>query len=89
MSDIRVRTNRNNNVVRVGQVSAVKVVASNQSAAVGSVDSLTNIGDVSMEGKGDNTFLMYDGTEYVHVTARRIVDISDGTQDDAFDAGSF
>ena len=89
MSDIRVRTNRNNNVVRVGRVSADKVVASNQSAAVGSVDSLTNVGDVSMEGKGDNTFLMFDGTEYVHVTARRIVDISDGTQDDAFDAGFF
>ena len=89
MSDIRVRTNRNNNVVRVGQANAIKVVASNQSAAVGTVESITNIGDVSMEGKSTNTFLMYDGTEYVHVTARNIVDISDGTQDDAFDAGSF
>ena len=89
MSDIRVRTNRNNNVVRVGQTNAIKVVASNQSAAASTVDNITNIGDVSTEGKGDNTFLMYNGTEYVHVTARNIVDISDGIQDDAFDAGSF
>ena len=65
MSDIRVRTNRNNNVVRVGQANAIKVVASNQSAAVGTVDNLTNIGDVSMEGKGTNTVLLYNGTQYM------------------------
>ena len=56
MSDIRVRTNRNNNVVRVGQANAIKVVASNQSAAVGTIDNLTNIGDVSMEGKEPTRF---------------------------------
>ena len=89
MSDIRVKTNRNNNVVRVGQVSAVKVVASNQSAAVGTIENITNIGDVSMEGKSTNTFLMYNGTEYIHVPASQVVDLADGTDDDSYDAGSF
>ena len=89
MSDIRVRTNRNNNVVRVGQANAIKVVASNQSAAVGTIDNLTNIGDVSMEGKETNTVLLYNGTQYIHVPPSQIVDLADGTDDDSYDAGSF
>ena len=86
---IRVKTNNNTTTVRVGQQNAIKVVASNQSAAVGTVSNLANVGDVNTGARANQTFMMYNGTEYVHVTARQIVDISDGTEDGTFDAGAF
>ena len=86
---IRVKTNNNTTTVRVGQQNAIKVVASNQSAAVGTVSNLSNVGDVNTGARANQTFIMYNGTEYVHVTARQIVDISDGTEDGTFDAGAF
>ena len=46
MANIRVKTNNNTTTVRVGQTNAIKVVASNQSAATGTVDKLQNVGDV-------------------------------------------
>ena len=86
---IRVKTNNNTTTVRVGQQNAIKVVASNQSAAVGTVDQMSNVGDVNTGARANQTFMMFNGTEYVHVTARQIVDISDGTEDGTFDAGAF
>jgi len=86
---IRVKTNNDTTTVRVGQQNAIKVVASNQSAAVGTVSNLSNVGDVNTGARANQTFIMYNGTEYVHVTARQIVDISDGTEDGTFDAGAF
>ena len=86
---IRVKTNNDTTTVRVGQQNAIKVVASNQSAAVGTVSNLSKVGDVNTGARANQTFIMYNGTEYVHVTARQIVDISDGTEDGTFDAGAF
>ena len=86
---IRVKTNNNTTTVRVGQQNAIKVVASNQSAAVGTVDQMSSVGDVNTNARANQTFMMYNGSEYVHVTARQIVDISDGTDDGTFDAGPF
>ena len=86
---IRVKTNNNTTTVRVGQQNAIKVVASNQSAAVGTVDQMSSVGDVNTNARANQTFMMYNGSEYVHVTARQIVDISDGTEDGTFDAGAF
>ena len=86
---IRVKTNSNTTTVRVGQQNAIKVVASNQSAAAGTRDQMSSIGDVNITDRGNNTFLMYDGSEYVHVPASRILDLGDGTTDGELDYGSF
>ena len=86
---IRVKTNNNTTTVRVGQQNAIKVVASNQSAAVGTVENVANIGDVNTGDRATNTIMLYNGTEYVHITARKLVDLADGVEDDAFDYGSF
>ncbi len=47
MANIRVKTNNNTTTVRVGQTTAIKVVASNQSAATSTVDTLQNVGDIN------------------------------------------
>ena len=86
---IRVKTNNNTTTVRVGQQNAIKIVASNQSAAVGTVDQMSSVGDVNTGDRATNTIMLFNGTEYVHVTARKIVDLADGVEDDAFDYGSF
>ena len=86
---IRVKTNNNTTTVRVGQQNAIKVVASNQSAAVGTVENVANIGGVNTSDRATNTIMLYNGTEYVHITARKLVDLADGVEDDAFDYGSF
>ena len=86
---IRVKTNNNTTTVRVGQQNAIKVVASNQSAAISTLDQMSSIGDVNVTGRGINTFLMYDGSEYVHITASRILDLADGVTDGELDYGSF
>ena len=57
MANIRVKTNNNTTTVRVGQTNAIKVVASNQSAAVGTVDNMSNVGDVNTGARSTNTFL--------------------------------
>jgi DNA helicase TIP49 (TBP-interacting protein) len=85
---IRVKTNNNTTTVRVGQSNAIKVVASG-TAAASTVDNLTNVGDVTDTGRATNTFLMYNGSEYVHVPAHQVVDLADGSDDEAYDAGTF
>ena len=86
---IRVKTNNNTTTVRVGQQNAIKVVASNQSAAVGTVDQMSSVGDVNINSRSNNTFLMFNGTEYIHVDAAQILDLADNTDDDAIDYGGF
>jgi hypothetical protein len=73
--------------VRVGQRTAQKVIASNKAAA-NSVGSAT---DVDTTNRANNTVLMYDATTgtYKHVDTAQIVDLSDGVDDDSFDAGTF
>jgi hypothetical protein len=86
---IRVKTNNNTTTVRVGQQNAIKVVASNQSAAVGTLDQMSNVGDVNITDRATNTVMLFNGTEYVHVTAAQILDLADNTDDDAIDYGGF
>lgn len=86
---IRVKTNNNTTTVRVGQQNAIKVVASNQSAAVGTLDQMSDVGDVNITDRATNTFLMFNGTEYVHVPASQILDLGDGTSDGELDYGGF
>jgi hypothetical protein len=78
---IRVKTNNNTTTVRVGQQNAIKVVASNQSAAVGTVDQMSSVGDVNITARSTNTFLMYNGSEYVHVDAAEVLDLADTVSD--------
>jgi len=86
---IKVRTNNNTTTVRVGQQNAIKVVSSNQSAAVGTVDQMSSVGDVNITDRGTNTVMLFNGTEYIHVTAAQILDLADNTDDDAIDYGAF
>ena len=73
--------------VRVGQRTGQKVIASNKAAA----NSIASATDVDTAGRANNTVLMYDAATgtYKHVDTAQIVDLSDGTDDDSFDAGSF
>ena len=89
MANIRVKTNNNTTTVRVGQTNAVRVIASNQATTTGTVNNLTNVGDVVSTGRATNTFLMYDGSQYIHVPAHQVVDLADGSDDEAYDAGTF
>jgi hypothetical protein len=72
--------------VRVGQQDGVKIVASNKS--VGAIK-IENAPDVNTGARTTNTFLMFNGTEYVHVPASQILDLGDGTSDGELDYGSF
>ena len=89
MANIRVKTNNNTTTVRVGQTNAIKVVTSNQSAAVGTVDNMRNIGDVNISARANNTVMLFNGSEYIHVTPSQILDLADGTDDDSLDYGTF
>jgi len=72
--------------VRVGQQDGIKIVASNKSVASAKIE---NAPDVNTGARTTNTFLMFNGTEYVHVPASRILDLGDGTTDGELDYGSF
>jgi hypothetical protein len=72
--------------VRVGQKNGVKVVASNTSVSISAVGSAS---DVDTGARATNTFLMYDGTEYIHVDASQIMDLADTVDNDTIDYGSF
>lgn len=88
MANIKVRSRNNSIIVRVGQTNATKVVASNVAAsAAGTLVSIA--GDVVDTGRATNTFLMYDGTDYIHVPASQILDLADTIDDDTIDYGSF
>ena len=72
--------------VRVGQQDGVKIVASNKSVTAVKIE---NALDVNTGARTTNTFLMFNGTEYVHVPASQILDLGDGTTDGELDYGSF
>jgi len=73
--------------VRVGQRQGVKVAASNKAGAF----SIAASTDVNSDARADRTVLMFDSATgtYIHVTTDQIVDLADGVDDDAFDAGTF
>lgn len=73
--------------VRVGQTNATRVVASNAAPTAGTL--VTIASDVLDTGRGTNTFLMYDGTKYIHVPASEILDLADTVDDSSIDYGSF
>lgn len=89
MADIKVKTNNNQVVVRVGQQNAIKVVASN--SAVQSSGDMENIGDVDITNRGNRTFLMYNSATntYIHVDAAQIMDLADSVDNESIDYGSF
>lgn len=88
---INVRSNPSNTItVRVGQRNVKKVVASNAPTSASTAKPLDEAAsDVSDTGRANNTFLMYNGTEYVHVDAAQILDLADDTDDDTIDYGTF
>lgn len=88
MANIKVRSSNNSIIVRVGQTNATKVVASNVAAsAAGTLEAIAS--DVTSTGRATNTFLMYDGNDYIHVDASQIMDLADTVDDDTIDYGSF
>jgi len=88
---IQAKANPNNVIkVRVGQRNVTKVIASNKSAGAEISGPLVTIAnDVLATGRATNTFLMYDGTNYIHVDAAQILDLADTVDDDTIDYGSF
>jgi hypothetical protein len=90
MANIKVRSSNNSIIVRVGQTNATKVVASNAAASITASGTLVEVNsDVLDTGRAANTFLMYNGSDYVHVDASQIMDLADTTDDDTIDYGSF
>jgi len=74
--------------VRVGQASAHKIVSSSSFKA----GNLASINDVDVTNRSaTNTLVMYNAStqKYEHVSPYHLVDMSDGTQDNAMDAGLF
>ncbi len=72
--------------VRVGQASAHKIVSSSSYKA----GKLASINDVDITNRSaTNTLIMYNASteKYEHVSPYHLVDMSDGTQDNAMDAG--
>ena len=74
--------------IRVGQAGAHKIVSSSSFKA----GNLASINDVDTSNRSaTNTLIMYNATtqKYEHVSPYHLVDMSDGTQDNAMDAGLF
>ena len=74
--------------VRVGQAGAHKIVSSSSFKA----GNLASINDVDTTNRSaTNTLIMYNAhtQKYEHVSPYHLVDMSDGTQDNAMDAGLF
>lgn len=71
--------------VRVGQQDAVRVISS---TAV-NIPKMEDIADVNISSRQPNKLMMYNGTSYVHVDPKTILDLSDGTLDNVVDYGSF
>ena len=72
--------------VRVGQRDGIKIAASNKSVASAKIESAP---DVNITERSTNTFLMYNGTEYVHVDAAEVLDLADSVSNDELDYGTF
>ena len=86
---IRVRRGSVSSVgVRIGQYSATKLVNSS-SFSIGNLSSINDID--SSNRSATNSVLMYNMStaKYEHVSPYHIVDMSDSTQDNAMDAGTF
>ena len=74
--------------VRVGQAQAHKIVSSSSFKA----GNLASINDIDTTNRSaTNTLVMYNAhtQKYEHVSPYHLVDMSDGTQDNAMDAGLF
>ena len=74
--------------VRVGQAGAHKIVSSSSFKA----GNLASINDVDTTNRSaTNSLIMYNAhtQKYEHVSPYHLVDMSDGTQDNAMDAGLF
>ena len=74
--------------VRVGQASAHKIISSSSFKA----GNLASINDVDITNRSaTNSLVMYNATtqKYEHVSPYHLVDMSDGVQDNAMDAGVF
>ena len=72
--------------VRVGGTSAHKIVSSSSFKA----GNLASINDVDTTNRSaTNNLIMYNAStqKYEHVSPYHLVDMSDGTQDNAMDAG--
>ena len=86
---IRVRRGSVSSVgVRLGSVTATKLVSSSSF----SIGNLSSINDIDASARSaTNSVLMYNMStaKYEHVSPYHIVDMSDATQDNAMDAGTF
>ena len=86
---IRVRRGSVSSVgVRLGSVNATKLVNSSSF----SIGNLASINDIDTSNRNaTNTVLMYNTStqKYEHVSPYHVVDMSDSTQDNAMDAGTF
>jgi len=86
---ITVKTNTVPSItVRVGQASAHKIVSSSSFKA----GNLASINDIDVTNRSaTNSLVMYNATtqKYEHVSPYHLVDMADGTQDNAMDAGLF
>ena len=74
--------------IRVGQAGAHKIVSSSSFKA----GNLASINDIDTSNRSaTNNLIMYNATtqKYEHVSPYHLVDMSDGTQDNAMDAGLF
>jgi len=85
MSNKVIKTNNNTTSVRVGQQDAIKVISSTNLV----LDDLVKIGNVNGDAQATNTFVMFNGTEYIHVDAAEILDLADSISDDTIDYGTF
>ena len=50
---------------------------------------MSNVGDVNIGARATNTVMLFNGSEYIHVTPSQILDLADGTDDDSLDYGGF
>ena len=86
---IRVKRGRVASVgVRVGQYTASKLVSSS-SLSIGTLASITDVNPTNRSAT--NSLLMYNTStqKYEHISPYHLVDMADGTQDNAMDAGLF
>tara|TARA_Y100001970_G_scaffold165044_1_gene201657 strand:+ start:6783 stop:7052 length:270 start_codon:yes stop_codon:yes gene_type:complete len=89
MASIRVRRGSISSVgVRIGQSTGTKLVNSSSF----SIGNLSSINDIDASSRSStNSILMYNTStqKYEHVSPYHVVDMSDSTQDNAMDAGTF
>ena len=74
--------------IRVGQAGAHKIVSSSSFKA----GNLASINDIDTTNRSaTNNLIMYNAhtQKYEHISPYHLVDMSDGTQDNAMDAGLF